>query len=105
MKRLLSIMSVIFAMAFMFMQPASAIDFDSPETLMVSTFDTGPAQAVPIDDVASFPIMSVAFTYLEKEQTHIRFDFVTGHRNIAIFSNVQGGGFVLALGGKANLFS
>jgi len=104
-KRMLSIMSVIFAMCLMLMGPVAATDFNSFETPMVSVFDTGIDPGVPINDVPSFPILSAAITSLEKIQTHRRFDFVTEHRNIAVGPNVQGGGFSLALGSKANFFS
>lgn len=101
MKRMLCLFAVLFAMSLALMPQASAMDFEPPETSMVSQHDADTAPGVPIDADKDFPLFAAVVTHLGNEKTHTSLDFVTGLRNIAIFSKVNGGGLVLAHGGKA----
>lgn len=99
-KRMLSIVSMMFAAAFMFVSPASAMDCETLETPMVSSINTGVDPGIPIDDDNGLPFKMVALTYLDEPWTHSRFDFVPDQRNIAINHFVKGGGVTYTHGGN-----
>lgn len=104
-KRMLSIVSMMFATAFMFVSPASAMDFETIETPMVSSINASVDPGIPIDGDNDLPFKMVAFTHLDKPQTHSRFDFVPDQLNIAINHFVKGGGVTYTHGGKSAVTS
>lgn len=89
-KRFLSMLSVILAMGFVFMSPASAMDTD-----FALSFDApAPDKAISIDD--NQVVLPTASMIIEKpiEKTYS----VTSRFNAVVFSEAKGGGFSLAHG-------
>jgi len=99
-KRLLSLISVVLAMGFVFMSPAAAVEYEPDSKMMVSNDDTTVATAIPIA-FNKFDMIELTLSYDDLEKHEYYYYFKSEKHKPVVFSNVQGGGFSLAQAIKA----
>jgi len=112
-KQTLSFVSVILAMAFVFMAPANAMNYDTydPDTVSYDTDDLDQTSYVP-EVAAAIPIafhnfdmmkLKISHDIMEKQDHNSYFKPVK-HKSV-VFSNIKGGGFSLAQASKTGSYT